>query len=193
MNKKIITSLSIIALVAIAVIGGTVAYFNDTETSAGNILVAGTMDLKVDHKYAMYDGNPCIEGCTEDLSTNLIKNGGFEVPEVTNAAKWEIFPNGYSGLEWAVDWESGQSTTYQSQTRPEAALTEYHEDVMGPAQEGNQYAELDSDWFGPNNSLNGEPALIKIYQNIGTVSGTKYTLHYWYSPRPNVESKQCKK
>lgn len=59
MNKKLITSLSIIALVAIAVIGGTIAYFNDTETSTGNILVAGTMDLKVDHLWQTYNDVAC--------------------------------------------------------------------------------------------------------------------------------------
>jgi len=49
MNKKIILSLSVIGIVAAIAIGGTVAFFSDTETSAGNILVAGSLDLKVDH------------------------------------------------------------------------------------------------------------------------------------------------
>ena len=51
MNKKLLISLSIIGIVAIAAIGGSIAYFNDTETPTGNILVAGTMDLKVDSKF----------------------------------------------------------------------------------------------------------------------------------------------
>ncbi|MHA1355439.1 MAG: TasA family protein [Candidatus Heimdallarchaeota archaeon] len=185
MNKKILISLTVIGVVAAIAIGGTIAYFNDTETSAGNIFVAGSIDLKVDHKYASYNDNPCIEECVEDTSTNLILNGSFEVPEVTNVAKWEIFPNGYSGLVWAVEWESTE-TTYGGYTRPDPSLTEYHENVLGSAQDGDQYTELDSDWFGPGDPLNGEPALIKIYQNIPTVIGTQYTLHYWYSPRPNI-------
>lgn len=45
--KKIITSLSIIAVVAAVVISGTTAYFSDTETSTGNTFTAGAIDLKV--------------------------------------------------------------------------------------------------------------------------------------------------
>ena len=46
--KKTIISLSIIGVVAAIAIGATVAYFNDVETSTGNTLSAGTLDLKID-------------------------------------------------------------------------------------------------------------------------------------------------
>jgi len=46
--KKIIISLSIMAMVAGVVIGATSAYFSDTETSTGNTFTAGTIDIKVD-------------------------------------------------------------------------------------------------------------------------------------------------
>ena len=59
MNKKLIISLSIIGVVAVAAIGATVAYYNDTETSTGNIFTAGTLDLKVDHTRASYNGEEC--------------------------------------------------------------------------------------------------------------------------------------
>jgi len=59
MNKRLLISLSIIGIVAIAAIGGSIAYFNDTETSTGNILVAGTMDLKVDHLWQTYNDAVC--------------------------------------------------------------------------------------------------------------------------------------
>lgn len=183
--KKIIISLSMIGVVAAIVIGATMAYFNDTETTSGNIFVAGEMDLKVDHKYAMYNGHECTRNCEENLGENLILNGSFEVPEVTDPAKWEIFPSGTPGLVWMVEWNGG-SASYNGRTRPDPALVEYHENIMGPAQDGDQYAELDSDWFGPNDPLNGEPALIKIYQNIPTTIGAKYRLHYYYAPRPNT-------
>jgi predicted ribosomally synthesized peptide with SipW-like signal peptide len=45
--NKILLSLGTIALVATIGIGGTVAYFTDTETSTGNTFTAGTLDLKV--------------------------------------------------------------------------------------------------------------------------------------------------
>jgi len=47
MNKKLIISLSVIGAVAAIAIGGTIAYLSDTETSAGNIFTAGTLNLKV--------------------------------------------------------------------------------------------------------------------------------------------------
>ena len=47
MNKKIILSLAIIGAVAAIAVGGTVAYFTDTETSTGNTFTAGTIDIAV--------------------------------------------------------------------------------------------------------------------------------------------------
>lgn len=47
MNKKILISLSIIGAIAAIVIGGTIAYFSDVETSTGNIFSAATLNLKV--------------------------------------------------------------------------------------------------------------------------------------------------
>ena len=48
MNKKILISLCVIGAVAAIAIGGTVAYFSDTETSTGNTFTAGSLDLIVD-------------------------------------------------------------------------------------------------------------------------------------------------
>jgi len=59
MNKKLIISLSIIGLVAVVAIGATIAYYNDTETSTGNIFTAGTLDLKVDHVKETYNDADC--------------------------------------------------------------------------------------------------------------------------------------
>jgi len=184
--KKIILSLTIIGVVAAIAIGGTIAYFNDTETSTGNILVAGTIDLKVDHYFQSYNGDDCSEFC-EPVGNNLVQNGGFENPEVTHNKKWEIFPSGTTGLVWTVEWEGG-STSYGGETRPVAALAEYHEGVLGSAYEGDQYAELDSDWFGPDDPLNNEPASVKIWQDITTVTGEVYQISFAFAPRPNTGS-----
>lgn len=48
MNKKILISLITIGVISIIAVGGTVAYFSDTETSSGNTFSAGTLDLEVD-------------------------------------------------------------------------------------------------------------------------------------------------
>jgi predicted ribosomally synthesized peptide with SipW-like signal peptide len=43
--KKILLSVSVIAVVAVVVIGVTTAFFSDTETSTGNTFTAGSLDL----------------------------------------------------------------------------------------------------------------------------------------------------
>jgi len=55
MSKKILISLSIIGVVAAIVIGATLAYFNDVETSSGNAFSAGSLDLQV---VFPYEGEP---------------------------------------------------------------------------------------------------------------------------------------
>lgn len=55
MNKKIIISLGIIGLAAAIAIGATTAFFSDTETSTGNLFVAGGIDLKIDNE-SYYNG-----------------------------------------------------------------------------------------------------------------------------------------
>ena len=47
MNKRILISLSVIGAVGAIVIGGTIAYFSDVETSTGNTFSVGTLDLKI--------------------------------------------------------------------------------------------------------------------------------------------------
>lgn len=48
MKMPIITSVIVIALIAAGLGMGTMAYFNDKETSVGNIFTSGTLDIKVD-------------------------------------------------------------------------------------------------------------------------------------------------
>jgi len=187
--KKIIISLSLIGAVAAIAVGTSLALFSDTETSTGNILVAGSMDLKVDHKFASYDGNDCTKDCVPDTKTNLVINGGFELPVVVNAAKWDIFPS-VAG-NWTVLWRGDIPATdpnNPSISRPAVANLELHRGVLGPADEGQQYAELDTDWYGPSSSQSGEPASVKIYQDIVTVPGAKYQINFAFAPRPNTSA-----
>ena len=55
MNKKILISLSVIGAVAAIAVGGTIAYFSDTETSKGNTFTAGELDLLVDIDGKVYN------------------------------------------------------------------------------------------------------------------------------------------
>ncbi|MFA6254643.1 MAG: TasA family protein [Patescibacteria group bacterium] len=153
--KKIVLSLSVIAVVAALAIGATVAYFSDTEISSGNTFTAGSIDLKVDHTKQTYNGHNCVGICVE-TGSNLILNGGFETPNVPSGG-WAIYPDA-SLTSWTV--ESG-------------AGLEIQDNAAGAPHGGSQLAELDS-----NNSS-------AISQTLTTVAGQQYRLTFWYSPRPN--------
>jgi predicted ribosomally synthesized peptide with SipW-like signal peptide len=60
--KKILGLSIAVLLITGLVVGGTLAYFSDTETSPGNVFTAGTIDLEVD------DQNPWIETFTAELT-----------------------------------------------------------------------------------------------------------------------------
>lgn len=58
--KKILLSLATIGGVAALTLAATGAFFNDTETSTGNILQAGALDLRIDNT-CYYNGNACVD------------------------------------------------------------------------------------------------------------------------------------
>ncbi len=78
--KKILLNLGTLAVVAVAVVGGTIAFYNDTETSSGNIFVAGSIDLKVDHLKQTYNGVDCAT-----CSVNIWSSTATEVIGGTGA------------------------------------------------------------------------------------------------------------
>lgn len=95
MNKKALISLTVIGVVAAFAIGGTIAFFNDTETSTGNIFVAGNLDLTVD-SVSYYNGHICKNGQWEcepwadsviSFNQGTKKNGGAVPSERSNPSK----------------------------------------------------------------------------------------------------------
>jgi fibro-slime domain-containing protein/uncharacterized repeat protein (TIGR01451 family)/uncharacterized repeat protein (TIGR02543 family) len=134
-----------------------------------------------------YNVSPAEQVC--DSTTNLVSNGGFEAPVVSG--DWDIFPSGTSGLDWSAAWTSADAATYNSQDRPETANVELQKSEEGwTPLEGLQYTELDSDWKGPSDSLDGEPANVSLTQSISTESGANYILSFDYSPRPGHADNQ---
>lgn len=69
-----------IVFVAAIVVGGTGAFFSDTETSTGNVFTAGAIDLTVDSE-AHYNGSICLPNLetTQDL-TDYTWQRGTEYP-----------------------------------------------------------------------------------------------------------------
>jgi len=88
--KKILVSLSIItAVLSATVIGATASFFNDTETSAGNVLGSGTLDLKVDNQddpYVYYFDVRDLKPTDGGEHTFNLKNTG----SITGALSMEI-------------------------------------------------------------------------------------------------------
>lgn len=56
-NTKILISGAVILAAAALIIGGTFAFFSDTETSTGNVLAAGAIDLQIDNESYVTDVN----------------------------------------------------------------------------------------------------------------------------------------
>lgn len=124
-----------------------------------------------------------VNALTCNPQENLMQNGSFEDPEVTDSAAWDIFPSGTGDLDWTVSWVGPYTTS--------TANAELHRGVNGwQANNGRQYTELDSDWDGPVGSLNGEQASVILSQEVPTVPGRTYELSYAFSPRPGTAAAQ---
>jgi hypothetical protein len=115
----------------------------------------------------------------QDCEDPVLVNGDFETPGVAASEGWDIYDSGTGGLGWTVEWASSYGGA------PFPAHLELHNGVNGwLPYEGSQHAELDTDWGGPGHPQSGEPASVKIYQDINTCAGWTYTLQYAWSPRP---------
>src|SRR3989338_823727 len=81
--KKILLSAGMIALVGALAVGGTIAFYNDTETSTGNLFVAGAIDLTVDQTLASYNGEECQTCHLEIVSDDTTVVGDDPAVELT--------------------------------------------------------------------------------------------------------------
>lgn len=131
-------------------------------------------------------GEICVHNVINKLKTaspcgnELVANGGFEFPEVTDSNQWQVFDSGSATLGWSADWVRPAGA-------PAIAKAELHEGVNGwTAHGGNQHTEIDSDWAGPSSGPDGEDASVKLYQDLITKVGGVYTVSLWTSPRPGT-------
>jgi len=135
--KKILLSVSMIAVVGVVVLGATGAFFSDTETSTGNTFTAGAIDLKID-SHATYNGDvvsaatwqlkdlvptadkffnfadikPGDEG-ENTISLHVINNDAYACATVSNLTDYE---NGQTEPEALVDMTTGTNEGELSQT-----------------------------------------------------------------------------
>lgn len=114
--------------------------------------------------------------CNADL--NLVTNGSFEDPSVNN---WEVFEgNGVAVPGWTAEWVNSQAFPAQIEIQEDGVLSGVS------AQDGGQYAEMDTD-FGGNLFEGEEMASIVLKQQISTVAGNKYHVSFWTHPRPGYD------
>lgn len=152
-TKRILISLGIIGVVAAAVIGGTIAYFNDTETSTGNIFTAGSIDLKVDHVAQSYNGVDCKTCSVTVISdeTNMVTEKN-EVPLTPYPAVFAWTHTAWTaeedpildaaGAEWI--WED--NPTKQADTTTDTSYTfEKTFEWWGPIVNTDLYMAVGSD------------------------------------------------
>jgi cysteine-rich repeat protein len=134
-----------------------------------------------------YCNNQCVPNpnvCLPDV--NMLSNGDFETPVVTNGAQWDIFNIFTPFIGWIPNWLSGV-TSFGDDTRPDLANIELHKGVNGwSSASGAQHTELDSDWMGPSDNTTGEPSSVSLSQSLMTIPGYKYEVKFAYSPRPGA-------
>jgi len=90
MNKKILASIFVIGILALAMGWGTYSWFSDKETSTGNVFQSGTIDLILfgTIPFEFYDIKPC-----EDLAPvtvgfqNIGQNPGYLYNKITYIEK----------------------------------------------------------------------------------------------------------
>jgi hypothetical protein len=99
------------------------------------------------------------------IGQNLIINGSFEEPDITNGS-WDVFT---SVPGWTIDW------TTTGDRGPELEVWDPPVVSGVEAYDGTQLVELDS--YDPT----------KISQNVFTVVGGFYELSYAWRPRPDED------
>lgn len=122
-------------------------------------------------------GNHQIEINECVYSENLLANGSFETPLVDPESDgWDIFDSVVGGLAWVVTWLNPAAEA------PATPKLELHDGR--PASDGNQYAELDSNYTQPGAPQILGDARVEISQTVPTVIGEEYTFTFDFSAIP---------
>ena len=111
------------------------------------------------------EGDECMTAPVHQCE-NLLVNGSFEEPIVTNNSLWQKFAS-------VAGW------TIQNMANDSATTLEGHRGWSGnAAADGEQYVELDGDHS------------TKITQSVTTIPGATYELFWAFAPRHNIAAEQ---
>ena len=135
--------------------------------------------------------NQIPKGLCDDTN-NLLTNGCFEMPVVTNSKKWDVY-NTVPG--WTVNWLIDDNNDATDGINPcqtgepgftVAGYLELQKGILGGPSEGTQHAELDSDCNGPTNNVrSGEKSSVGISQPMTTSEMNDYQITFAYKARPD--------
>lgn len=119
-------------------------------------------------------GGPIPPAC----DTELITNGSFEAPVLTNPQGWDVVPSGQNGIGWSAEWVDATPLP----GKPVIANIELQNGR--PAQDGAQYTELDSNYDANPKPLPGDEASVAVFQDIISNVGATYKVVFYTSPVP---------
>jgi len=119
--KKILSSILVVAVVAVGVGVATRAFFNDTETSVGNTFTAGSIDLKVSSHYTDYTSDQMGFEATDlnnralfsfvDMKPGDMGGGRFDITAISNPY-WACMKSNITGTpeNRVIEPESADTT-----------------------------------------------------------------------------------
>ena len=110
----------------------------------------------------------------------LLKNGGFETPAITNTTGWQLYPKGTAGLDWTFEWVGCDCAI-------DPLLELQRNGLVVPGADGGQYAELDSDFGG---TAPGQKTNLRLYKDFDTCEGVTYDLAYSWAQRTTSDRMQ---
>ena len=163
--KKIIISMgTIVAVMAIA-IGGTMAFFSDTETSTGNMFTAGSIDLKVNQTLASYNGENCINCHLTIVSDETTKVGTTAAVVLTNVHS-----------AWTADLDGGHSAGMPNDGSNDGSKWVWITDgPIGPENDQTYTFTREFEWNGSADEATLYIATDNLYSGVvlnGTVIGS---------------------
>ena len=122
-------------------------------------------------------------------TTNLIKNGSFELP-VINSNSWTVLP----GANYLDANNTDDATKFMANWDTDLTSgVEVRRNVAGVAQEGYNFIELDTHYGNFNGATfdsnsGGNSTKSWISQTVNTSADQLYRLSYHYSPRAGSQS-----
>lgn len=164
-NTKILLSIAVVLAAAALIIGATFAFFSDTETSTGNTLVAGAIDLKIDNESYVIDY----------LTDTLNPTGALVANEGTSWDSTDLVLEKFFNFEDIKPGDFGEDTISLTVDNNDAylcAAAQITED------EDNDITEPEDEVSGPNND-----------DNDGTTDGdldSQVNIVFWGDDGDNV-------